>query len=54
LVSSEAWQLTKELSVKILGYDPENHQVNVEMEVPGRMLAAIGGLMTPRWYNKAT
>jgi hypothetical protein len=32
-----AWQFTSPLEVKVIGYEPDMHQVNVEMLTPGRM-----------------
>jgi hypothetical protein len=36
----DAWQFTKQLTVKILSYEPGKNQVNVEMKTPGRMLGS--------------
>ena len=38
LGSRQAWQFTKLLTVKILSYEPEENQVNVEMLAAGRFL----------------
>ena len=38
LSTREAWQFTKQLTVEILGYDPDERQVNVELKTPGRLL----------------
>jgi hypothetical protein len=40
LSNRDAWQFTKSLTVKILSYEPEKKQVNVEMKTPGRMLGS--------------
>jgi hypothetical protein len=37
LSNRDAWQFTNPLTVKVVSYDPAKHQVNVEMETPGRM-----------------
>jgi hypothetical protein len=37
LSNRDAWQFTKPLTAKILGYEPETSQVNVEMDTPGRL-----------------
>jgi hypothetical protein len=37
LSQREAWQFTNPLDVKIVGYDAERGQANVEMLTPGRM-----------------
>jgi hypothetical protein len=37
LSNRDAWQFTKPLTVKVVSYDQAKHQVNVEMETPGRM-----------------
>ena|SRR2546430_9523216 len=36
----DAWQFTKQLTVKILSYEPRKNQVNVEMKTQGRMLGS--------------
>ena len=36
----DAWQFTKQLTVKILSYEPRENQVNVEMKTQGRMLGS--------------
>jgi hypothetical protein len=36
----DAWQFTKQLTVKILSYEPGKNQVNVEMKTQGRMLGS--------------
>jgi hypothetical protein len=41
LGSRNAWQFTKPLSVKILGYDVPSNQVNVQMETESRMKGSI-------------
>jgi hypothetical protein len=33
----EAWQFTNPLTVKVIGYDAEHGQANIEMQTPGRM-----------------
>src|SRR5271163_4059785 len=38
LHARNAWQFTNPLTVKILGYDPKNNQVHVEMLTPGRFV----------------
>jgi hypothetical protein len=38
LAARDAWRFTAPLDVKVLAYDPGTHQVQVEMETPGRML----------------
>jgi hypothetical protein len=43
LGARDAWQLTKPLTVKVLSYDVQKNQVNVELETPGRYPAASGG-----------
>jgi hypothetical protein len=40
LSSRDAWQFTKRLTVRILGYEPGKGQVNVEMKTAGRMLGS--------------
>jgi hypothetical protein len=42
----EAWQFTKPLIVKILGYEPDKHRVHVEMKTPGRLLGSTWFLDT--------
>jgi hypothetical protein len=37
LSQRDAWQFTKRLTVRILGYEPGKNQVNVEMMSAGRM-----------------
>jgi hypothetical protein len=41
LGSRNAWQFSKPLSVKILGYDAARNQVNVQMETESRMKGSI-------------
>jgi hypothetical protein len=36
----DAWQFTKQLTVKILSYEPRENQVKVEMKTQGRMLGS--------------
>jgi len=40
LGSRQAWQFTKQLTVKILNYEPEENQVKVEMLTPGRLIGS--------------
>jgi len=37
LSQRDAWQFIRPLTVKILGYEPETSQVNVEMTTPSRL-----------------
>jgi hypothetical protein len=41
LGSRQAWQFTKLLTVKILSYEPEENQVNVEMLAAGRFNGSV-------------
>jgi hypothetical protein len=41
LGSRQAWQFTKLLTVKILSYEPEENQVNVEMLAAGRFYGSV-------------
>ena len=36
----DAWQFTKQLTVRILNYEPGKNQVNVEMKTAGRLLGS--------------
>ena len=40
LSNRDAWQFTKQLTVRILRYEPGKSQVNVEMKTAGRMLGS--------------
>ena len=40
----DAWQFTKQLTVKILTYESGKNQVKVEMKTPGRMLGSTWSL----------
>ena len=40
LSQRDAWQFTKQLTVRILSYSPEKNQVNVEMKTAGRLLGS--------------
>jgi hypothetical protein len=37
LSNRDAWQFSNPLTVKVVSYDADRHQVKVEMETPGRM-----------------
>jgi hypothetical protein len=41
LGTREAWQFTKPLAAKILGFETSTNQVNVEMMTPGRLQGSI-------------
>jgi len=41
LGTREAWQFTKPLAVKILGFETSTDQVNVEMTTPGRLEGSV-------------
>jgi len=41
-----AWRFINQLNVKILGYEPRNDRVNVEMRTQGRFLGS-------KWYLEA-
>ncbi len=37
LSQRDAWQFINQLTVKILGYEPQKNRVNVEMKTEGRL-----------------
>ena len=39
LSDRDAWEFTKQLTIRIISYDAAKNQVNVEMRTPGRLLA---------------
>ena len=41
LGSRQAWQFTKQLTVKILNYEPQENQVRVELLTSGRLIGSV-------------